>query len=89
MESLKLLGFFLDTYTKYLALSKKDEMYEIESRFQIYKFYLLKMLITISSLIFSNMPFLFVLVNDKVYVFVGETFECLNDGVNLQNFVDI
>lgn len=35
-------------------LSKKNEMYEIESCFQIYKFYLLKMFITISSLIFSN-----------------------------------
>ena len=54
MESLKLLGFFLDTYTKYLALSIKDEMYEIESRFQIYKFYVLKIYITMSIFFFSK-----------------------------------
>ena len=27
--------------------------------------------------------------NDKVYAFVIESFECLNDGINLQNMVDI
>ena len=59
-------------------------MSEIESRFQIYKVYVLKFFITMSNFIFSNNHFF--QENDKVYVFVGSSFEVLNDSFEIQSF---
>ena len=60
-------------------------MQEIESRFRIYKVYVLKFFITMPNFIFSNNHFF--QANDKVYVFVGVAFEGLNDAFGIQKFV--
>ena len=64
-------------------------MQEIESPFQIYKFYLLKMFTTNSISIFSNIDILFFSANDKVYILVSASLECLNDGVNIQEMANM
>ena len=51
-------------------------MQEIESHFQIYKFYVLKFFRTMSTFIFQ--------ANGNVYVFVGANFEGLNVGFEIQ-----
>ena len=47
------------------------------------------MFTTNSISIFSNIDILFFSANDKVYILVSASFECLNDGVNIQKMTNM